>query len=59
MNNKNMTFDLNHTTPEELKQPAAIEDEPLNDLCETCGKWTTNHDDHCYGCKRPVSDCCC
>ncbi|MDO9376728.1 MAG: hypothetical protein V4725_18665 [Bacteroidota bacterium] len=54
-----MNFEYNYTSPEELQPVIVAEEETLNDICETCGKWTTNHDDHCFGCKRPVRDCCC
>ncbi len=55
----NMNEELDYTSAQEQAQPLETTEEVLNEICETCGKWTTNNDDHCYGCKRPVKNCCC
>jgi hypothetical protein len=54
-----MNEELDYISPEENTHSLEPAEEVLNDICETCGKWTTNNDDHCYGCKRPVKNCCC
>ena len=54
-----MNFSDKNTSPAETEAADTEVEEQLNELCETCGKWTTNDDDQCYGCMRPVTNCCC
>ena len=51
--------DFINTEIQDFAEEIGLTGTEANELCQTCGKWVIHDDNQCYGCKRPVEDCCC